>query len=77
MKNLASRGCSSIVPQPHLRGLAAPSLSVSARAQSGACAASTSRYLCHLGHAGNGDAMLAYHLMDFSRYFFDQSNIRH
>jgi len=22
-----------------------------------------------------GDFMLAYHLMDFSRYFFDQSNI--
>ena len=28
-----------------------------------------------VGHAGNGDAMLAYHLMDFSRYFFDQSDI--
>lgn len=77
MKNLASRGCTSIVPQPRMRGLAAASFSVSARAQSGTCAASASRYLCRLGHAGNGDAMLAYHLMDFSRYFFDQSNIRH
>ena len=34
------------------------------------------RHSRHLGHAGNGDSMLAYHLMDFSRYFFDQSNIR-
>ena len=75
MKNLASRGCTSIVPQPRMRGLA--ETCVSARTESGGCAASTSRYLCHLGHAGNGDAMLAYHLMDFSRYFFDQSNIRH
>lgn len=30
---------------------------------------------CRIGRAGNGDAMLAYHLMDFSRYFFDQSDI--
>ncbi len=42
-----------------------------------AYAAAASRYTCRLGHAGNGDAMLAYHLMDFSRYFFDQSDIRH
>ncbi|WP_157212793.1 hypothetical protein [Herbaspirillum sp. CF444] len=75
MKILTGRGCTSIVPQPRMRGLAAASFS--ARAESGACAASTSRYLCRLGHAGNGDAMLAYHLMDFSRYFFDQSDIRH
>ena len=40
-------------------------------------AAAASGYTCRLGHAGNGDAMLAYHLMDFSRYFFDQSDIRH
>ena len=77
MKILASRGSTSIVPQLRMRGLAAASFSVSARAESGACAASASRYLCRLGHAGNGDAMLAYHLMDFSRYFFDQSDIRH
>jgi len=35
-----------------------------------------SRHGCvRIGHAGNGDSMLAYHLMDFSRYFFDQSDI--
>lgn len=77
MKILATRGNASIASQLRLRGLAMAPFSVSARAASGACAASTSRYLCHLGHAGNGDAMLAYHLMDFSRYFFDQGNIRH
>jgi hypothetical protein len=43
-------------------------------------AGNISRFSCYIsgiGHAGNGDAMLAYHLMDFSRYFFDQSDIRH
>ena len=34
------------------------------------------RQFGHIGHSGNGDSMLAYHLMDFSRYFFDQSDIR-
>ncbi|WP_144424017.1 hypothetical protein [Herbaspirillum hiltneri] len=77
MKILANRGNTSIASRLRLRSLARASFPVSARAESGACAASASRYLCHLGHAGNGDAMLAYHLMDFSRYFFDQGNIRH
>jgi hypothetical protein len=30
----------------------------------------------HLTDGTRGDFMLAYHLMDFSRYFFDQGNIR-
>jgi len=78
LKISASRGCISNVSQPRLQGLAAASLFLFApvRAESGATAALNTRYRCRLGHAGNGDAMLAYHLMDFSRYFFDQSNSR-
>ncbi|WP_034292348.1 hypothetical protein [Herbaspirillum sp. RV1423] len=60
MKFLFSRGSTDIVPHDWTRNSASAS---GIRA-------------CRLGHAGDGDSMLAYHLMDFSRYFFDQSNIR-
>jgi len=77
---IASRGSTSTTSQASPYALltgkrnAAYAAMLSARA---VLASKTSRYACHLGHAGNGDAMLAYHLMDFSRYFFDQSDIRH
>jgi hypothetical protein len=46
-------------------------------AHTSACRQADAATRGHLTDGGRGDFMLAYHLMDFSRYFFDQGNIRH